>query len=51
MFARELAAGEVVSLLAAWDLPPIDLWALFPAGRLPSTKARAFVSWFENGFS
>lgn len=51
MFARELAAGDVVPLLGKWTLPPIDLWVLFPAGRLPSTKARAFVSWFENGFS
>lgn len=47
MFVRELASGAVVPLLPDWTLPPIDLWALFPAGRMPSAKARAFLSWFE----
>ncbi len=46
MFAPELASGAVVPLLQDWSLPPIDLWALFPAGRMPSAKARAFLTWF-----
>jgi DNA-binding transcriptional LysR family regulator len=48
MFAAELQAGEVVSLLNEWTLPAMDLWAVYPSGRLTSTKARAFVKWFEN---
>ena len=47
MFERELAEGQLVALLTDWTLPSIDLWALFPAGRLPSAKARAFLAWFE----
>lgn len=43
MFTRELASGAVVEVLADWALPPIDLWALFPSGRLTSAKARAFA--------
>ncbi len=47
MFADGLASGQVVELLPDWSLPPVDLWMLFPAGRLPSTKARAFGAWIE----
>ncbi|MGL4313303.1 MAG: LysR substrate-binding domain-containing protein [Sphingomonas sp.] len=43
MFAPELASGAVVRLLDGWSLPPIDLWALFPTGRLASAKARSFT--------
>lgn len=43
MFAPELAVGEVVEVLPDWTLPPIDLWAVYPAGRQASAKARAFV--------
>ncbi len=45
MFAREFEDGRVVSLLQDWTLRPVDLWAIYPAGRLPSSKARAFVNW------
>ena len=47
MFAPELESGELASVLDAWTLPPMDLWVIFPAGRLTSAKARAFVKWFE----
>jgi DNA-binding transcriptional LysR family regulator len=43
MFAPELASGQVCAVLSAWTLDPIDLWAVFPAGRLVSAKARAFA--------
>lgn len=43
MFAPELESGAVVRLLDDWSLPPIDLWALFPAGRLATAKARSFA--------
>ncbi len=47
MFAAELASGDVVPLLEQWQLPPLDLWAVFPTGRLASAKARAFVEFVE----
>lgn len=43
MFTRELASGTVVRVLEDWALPPIDLWAVFPTGRLASAKARSFA--------
>jgi DNA-binding transcriptional LysR family regulator len=43
----EVQSGEVKAVLTDWELPPIDLWAVFPAGRAVTAKARAFVSFFE----
>ncbi len=43
MFAPELASGAVKQLLPDWRLPAIDLWAIYPTGRLASAKARALV--------
>lgn len=47
MFWPELQSGEVVRVLEDWELPPIDLWAVFPTGRLASAKARAFAEFVE----
>ena len=47
MFAPEIADGTVKTVLADWDLPPIHLWAVFPAGRSATTKARTFVSFVQ----
>ena len=47
MFAPELKSGEVTSVLGKWALPPMDLWVIYPSGRLTSAKARAFIKWFE----
>lgn len=47
MFAPELTSGAVVAVLKEWALPPMELWIVYPSGRLTSTKARAFVKWFE----
>jgi DNA-binding transcriptional LysR family regulator len=47
MFSPELADGTVRAVLADWALPPVDLWALFPAGRMPTSKARAFVAFVQ----
>ena len=47
MFAPELASGAVQKLLPGWGLPSIDLWALFPAGRMASAKARLFANFVE----
>jgi DNA-binding transcriptional LysR family regulator len=51
MFAPELASGAVVPVLKEWTLPPMDLWVIYPSGKLTSTKARAFVKWFETAMS
>jgi DNA-binding transcriptional LysR family regulator len=47
MFAPEIADGTVKTVLADWELPPIDLWAVLPAGRSATTKARTFASFVE----
>jgi DNA-binding transcriptional LysR family regulator len=48
MFVPELASGAVRRVLPQWTLPPIDLWAVFPTGRLASAKARAFADFVED---
>jgi DNA-binding transcriptional LysR family regulator len=47
MFGPELEDGRVKRVLADWALPPMDLWAMYPTGRLASAKARAFVAFVE----
>ena len=47
MFSPELASGAVRVVLADWSLPQIDLWAVYPTGRMPSAKARAFAAFVE----
>ncbi len=47
MFAPELAGGAVEQLLPEWSLPTIDLWAVYPSGRLASAKARAFTTFVQ----
>ncbi|XBS69641.1 LysR family transcriptional regulator [Acerihabitans sp. KWT182] len=48
MFAPELAAGSVVPVLTDWQLPTLDLWAVFPTGRMAAAKARAFVAYLSD---
>lgn len=48
MFEPELHTGQVRQVLTDWSLPPVDLWAVFPAGRMISAKARAFVDFVES---
>ena len=43
MCARELASGEVVPVLGDYRLSPAELFALLPAGRRTSARARAFA--------
>jgi DNA-binding transcriptional LysR family regulator len=43
MFAPELADGTVKSVLRDWELPSMELWAVFPTGRTATTKARTFI--------
>src|SRR5260221_4936128 len=46
-FSPELRAGKGVAILEDWALPTTNLAAVYPTGRLASTKARAFVSFVE----
>jgi DNA-binding transcriptional LysR family regulator len=46
-FAPELASGIVKAVLNDWQLPSLDLWAVYPTGRMASAKAREFASFVE----
>ncbi len=43
MFGDHIEAGRVSPILLDWSLPPTDLWAVFPSGRMASAKALAFA--------
>jgi DNA-binding transcriptional LysR family regulator len=45
MLWPELRSGAVRQVLPDWGLPATDIWALFPAGRRPTARARAFADW------
>jgi DNA-binding transcriptional LysR family regulator len=47
MFTPELADGRVEAVLSDWSLPDIDLWAVFPSGRMATAKARAFAGFVQ----
>jgi DNA-binding transcriptional LysR family regulator len=51
LFAPDLKAGAVISVLQDWSLPSVALWAVFPTGRQASAKARAFASFVEQQMS
>jgi DNA-binding transcriptional LysR family regulator len=51
MFSPELRSGAVRAVLSEWSLPALDLWAVLPTGRAATTKARAFVDFFERTFN
>jgi DNA-binding transcriptional LysR family regulator len=46
-FAPELGSGIVKAVLNNWELPNMDLWAVYPTGRMATAKAREFVSFVE----
>jgi DNA-binding transcriptional LysR family regulator len=48
MFSPEIADRTVQMVLRDWKLPAIDLWALFPAGRKTTTKARVFTQFVQD---
>jgi DNA-binding transcriptional LysR family regulator len=50
MFLPELASGTVRLLLSEWNLPVVNLWAIFPSGRRTGSNAKAFVAFFESEF-
>ena len=47
MFADALASGEAVEVLSDYTLDPISSYVVFPAGRKPSQRARAFSDYLE----
>lgn len=47
MFSPELASGAVQAILTDWSLPLMDLWEVYPTGRMPSAKARTFAAFIE----
>ncbi|MDW3686864.1 LysR family transcriptional regulator [Cupriavidus sp. CV2] len=46
-FTPELNSGAVISVMDDWILPSINLSAVYPTGRLASTKAREFSAFVE----
>ena len=51
MSAAALAAGEVVEILADYALDPVQAYVIFPAGRRPSQRARAFSDYLEQALA
>jgi DNA-binding transcriptional LysR family regulator len=47
-FAPELASGIVEPVMNDWELPKLDLWAVYPTGRMASAKAREFATFVES---
>lgn len=43
--AQDLEEREIVQLLADWEIPTLDIRAIFPAGRRPTARARLFTEW------
>jgi DNA-binding transcriptional LysR family regulator len=46
MCRAELEAGELVAILSNYQLDLVELHAVYPGGRRPSLKARAFCDYF-----
>jgi len=51
MCAAALASGEIVEILADYALDPVQAYVIFPAGRRPSQRARAFSDYLEQALA
>ena len=51
MCGAALASGEVVEILADYALDPVQAYVVFPAGRRPSQRARAFSDYLEQALA
>ena len=47
----ELASGALVQVLADWQMSPIELHALFAAGRVATPSVRAFADYLAGALS
>jgi DNA-binding transcriptional LysR family regulator len=47
IFSDARGSGMVEKRLANYLLPAVDLWAIFPAGRQPSPRARVFAEFLK----
>jgi DNA-binding transcriptional LysR family regulator len=50
LFGPELESGAVRAILTEWTLPEIELWVVFPTGRMVNAKARAFAAFVQHEF-
>src|SRR5690606_13223412 len=46
-----VASGELVQVLADWQLPSVPVWAVFPGRRLMPARTRVFLDALEAGFT
>jgi DNA-binding transcriptional LysR family regulator len=51
MCAAPLATGEAVEILTDYALEPVTAYVVFPAGRRPSQRARAFSDYLEQALA
>jgi DNA-binding transcriptional LysR family regulator len=51
MCADALASGEAVEILTDYALDPVQAYVVFPAGRRPSQRARAFSDYLEQALA
>jgi DNA-binding transcriptional LysR family regulator len=51
MCAAPLASGEAVEILGDYALDPVTAYVVFPAGRRPSRRARAFSDYLEQALA
>ena len=51
MCAEALASGEIVEILPDYALDPVQAYVVFPAGRRPSQRARAFSDYLEQALA
>jgi DNA-binding transcriptional LysR family regulator len=51
MCADALASGEAIEVLTDYTLEPVTAYVVFPAGRRPSQRARAFSDYLEQALA
>jgi DNA-binding transcriptional LysR family regulator len=51
MCADALASGEAIEILTDYALDPVTAYIVFPAGRRPSRRARAFSDYLEQALA
>jgi DNA-binding transcriptional LysR family regulator len=47
MCKTELESGQLIALLPKFTLAPVEIHAVFPAGRIPSQKVRSFTGFLS----